>query len=440
MGGIMLYGDADIIAIDSLYSNEIERSFEEMSLSVDEIWPKMTLSPVCLFRFNGPAYLYNHPDPPSGFKKITDKLYVGKQEDLQLFGATQMVINNVLTAIVDYGAEYYLDNEEAFAELFHEMHHVYQQNYLEQFDFDNPATLLTYPENPENDAIKLYEQQTLYLLCFEEDAERFNDLLNQFYSCRLERAGIIGDYVDYEKTVENLEGPAFYCEYMFYNHLNTLTTVQKNNYNHKHFFAILNTPFYGRQSLRMRHLAAGMAMCYILDRYNDSWKVQFYSQSESLYDFFISHFKIKKTPLNISKDNVAICQYHTDQIKQQHERNYDDFMSQSGTKIILDFVNIPQFRGFDPMNAEAINDSTVLHKTLLKLTNGKGDELYLNNHKAITVFDDIIWNTKQVILFVDKDVIEITDDNITVEQPGLNLTWKGELKNYINDSCYFDCH
>ena len=82
----MLYGDADIIAIDSLYSNEIERSFEEMRLSVDEIWPKMTLSPVCLFRFNGPAYLYNHPDPPSGFKKITDKLYVGKQEDLQLFG------------------------------------------------------------------------------------------------------------------------------------------------------------------------------------------------------------------------------------------------------------------------------------------------------------------------------------------------------------------
>jgi hypothetical protein len=83
-----------------------------------------------------------------------------------LVGATQVEINGILTAIVDYGSDHYLTKDEVFAELFHELHHVYQRNHIENLEYDNPAILLTYPEDYMNDGIKLYEQTLLYKMCF----------------------------------------------------------------------------------------------------------------------------------------------------------------------------------------------------------------------------------------------------------------------------------
>lgn len=37
---------------------------------------------------------------PASFKKIDEKTYIGLQKELNLFGATQVKINGVLTAIV----------------------------------------------------------------------------------------------------------------------------------------------------------------------------------------------------------------------------------------------------------------------------------------------------------------------------------------------------
>ncbi|MCD6091407.1 MAG: hypothetical protein J7J72_07895, partial [Bacteroidales bacterium] len=242
-------GQEQLMAIDSLYLTSIDHFYKNAENAKSEIWNGMQLAPICLFRINGPALLYNHPNPPENFIWVTDKLYIGEQKELQLFGATQIDINGTLTAIVDYGLIHYSCIEEVYADLFHELHHVYQRNFIEQIGFDNPAILLTYPENHINDGIKLFEQKTLYKMCFEQDSNSFQKLVNQFYSCRLKREQIIGDYLRYEETVESMEGPAFYCEYKFYNHFAFPNKVLKDNYNQKHFLGILTTPFYGRKSL-----------------------------------------------------------------------------------------------------------------------------------------------------------------------------------------------
>ncbi len=43
----------------------------------------------------------------------------------------------------------------------------------------------------------------------------------------------------------------------------------------------------------------------------------------------------------------------------KHTKNLNQFYNQTGMMIVLNFDKSPQFRGFDPMHAEAINDSLV---------------------------------------------------------------------------------
>lgn len=425
--------------IDSLYLASIDHFYKDADNAKSEIWKGMELAPVCMFRVNGPALLYNHPNPPENFIRVTDKLYIGEQKDLQLFGATQMEINGTLTAIVDYGLIHYSCIEEVYAELFHELHHVYQLNYIKQIGFDNPAILLTYPENYINDGIKLFEQKTLYRMCFEQDSIGFQKLLNQFYNCRLKREQTIGDFLKYEETVENMEGPAFYCEYLFYNHFASFNEVLKDNYNQKHFFGILTTPFYGRNNLRQRHLAAGMAMCFILNKHFNNWQSEFYSKDLSLYDFFISRFKPQKEELEIDSICYDISKFHTHQAVLDHQVSLNKFNAQQGIKITLEFNQNPQFKGFDPMNAESINDSTVLHKTLLRLSGGENNNLFITNRNTVTIIDGEIWFVKKLILFAPEKSIIIKNNRIVVDIEGISISWTGKLKMKNENEIIFNC-
>ena len=432
-------GQEALNPIDSLYLASVDHFYKNAEVAVSEIWEGMELAPFCLFRINGPALLYNHPNPPENFIRLNDKLYLGVQKDWQLFGATQREINGTLTAIIDYGDPRYSSIEEMYAVLFHELHHAYQRNFIKQITYDNPAILLTYPENYRNDGIKLYEQKVLYKMCFAQDSADFQKLLNQFYSSRLEREEVIGDYLRYEETVENMEGPAFYCEYRFYNQFASIDEVLKDNYNQTHFFGLLTTPFYGRQSLRQRHLASGMAMCYILDNHFDSWQSEYYSGSVSLYDFFISKFKPQKEVIENDSFHFDLSKFHSQNEVLGHQLAFNEFNTQQGTKITLKFTKNPQFNGFDPMSAESINDSTVLHTTFLMLSGGEQNKLYLADKPTVTINGEEIWFVKKVIFFVPEKSMVLTDNKIVIDNSGQNISWSGKLKTNTGNEVVFVC-
>lgn len=432
-------GQINLMPIDSLYLTSINHFYNNADNAKSEIWKGMELAPICLFRVNGPALLFNHPNPPENFFRVADNTYIGKQKDLQLFGATQIEINGKLTAIVDYGLTNYSCIEEFYAELFHEMHHVYQRTFIKQIGFDNPAILLTYPENYLNDGLKLFEQKTLYKMCFTKDSIAFKRLLNQFYNSRLKRREIIGDYLRYEETVESMEGPAFYCEYRFYNHFASLNEVLKNNYNQKHFFGVLTKPFYGRNSLRKRHLAAGMAMCIILDKHFANWQTDYYSNSLTLYDFFISKFNPQKEKLEIDQSYYDLSKFHTHNEILEHEISLNKFNTQQGIKVTLKFYQKPAFKGFDPMNAESINDSTILHKTMLKLSSGDNNSLFINNKKAVTIIEQEIWFVKKAIFFAPEESILSKENRIAVNIEGISISWTGQLKMKDENEIIFNC-
>ena len=426
--------------VDSLYMNSLEDFYTIAENSMNDIWPGMKPSPVCLYRVNGPAFLYNHPDPPPSFTKITEKLYAGSQYEAGLFGSTQLDINGILTAIADYGREPHLDTQEVMAELFHEMHHAYQQKHIRELDYENMSLLITYPENAGNEAVKNYEELLLFKMCFTPDRADFVNYLGQFFSCRRRRAEITGDYMDYEKDVESLEGPAFYSEYLFYRNFSETDELQKENYIQNHFFGILNTPYYGRTGLRTRHLASGMAMCYIIDRYYDNWQEEFYGSGEKLYDFFKSKFETRVVNVDIPDIFFAVSNFYVAEEKTKHQLNYEKFNSGSGIKVSMEFNTAPSVRGFDPMNAEAVNDSIIINKTLLRLMNGD-NSLFITNTPAVTVIGDEVWTIKKLMFFVDKrSDIEYEGNKLIISHGGINVEWDADIKFERSDSVAFSCY
>lgn len=434
-------GQNVMLPIDTLYLSRIEEFYKNAEQFSNIAWPGMTLSPVCIFRKSGPAFLYNHPDPPETLKKISDNLYLGTQAELQLPGATQVKIDGVLVAINGYDSPDHSCPEEFFAELFHEMHHVYQFRNVSELKPDNPVTLLQYPENYENDALKIAEHKLLFSLCFCDDEKDFQELMGQINNIRQKRETIIGEkFIDYEKDVESLEGPAFYCQSMYYREYTTANSILKNNYIQKEFFGVLNTPYYGRDNLRYRHLASGMAMCFILDKYKQNWKNEYYSSKMKLYDYFISQFSIEKPTSPKIEIDYAISRFHTQRLIENHTKNLNQFHNQSGTKIILNFKNTPQFSGFDPMHAEAINDSVVLHSTLLKLKGSKDNGLFITNWPVITHYTDQIWYVNSVLLFVPEPDFELPDNNkITIKNENVTIHWEGTIKSRSANEISFDC-
>ena len=435
----IITAQVQLLEIDSLYLKTIDQFYSNAEKVKSEIWEDMKLAPVCMFRLNGPALLYNHPTPPANFIRLSDKLYLGEQKELQLFGGTQVEINGILTAIIDYGLVHYSSVEEVYAELFHELHHVYQREFVKDIEYDNPAILLKYPENSANDALKLFEQKTLYKMCFMRDSIYFQKLLNQFYSSRLKRKQIIGDFSKYEEKVENIEGPAFFCEYEFYNQFATFSQELKDNYNQNHFFGVLTTPYYGRNSLRNRHLAAGMAMCFILNNHFDNWQNEYYSQSLSLFEFFISKLKPQKEKLEVDSMYYDLSKFHTHQTVLAHESSLNKFNNQEGIKITLEYNEFPQFEGFDPMNAESINDSTVLHKTFLKLVKGENNKLFITNKDVVTIIGDQIWFVKKVVLFVEEEKIHSENNKITIDTEKMKVSWSGNLEFKSEKKITFIC-
>ncbi len=409
-------------AIDSVFMNSLANFSKNLETIKDSIWPDMSIGPYCIFRLNGPAFLMNHPSPPQNARLLKDKIYLLNQSDYGLFGATQTMINDVLTAHNDYGQQFYSSINQFYAELFHELHHVYQRNYVKDLKFDNPADLLTYPEDDRNFAIKQYEN-TLLLEMLSGAPEKFEQDLNLFYTCRSKREEIIGTkYLEYEKGAESMEGPAMFCEYRYLRHF-TKNIVDQEYLNHRYLYSIAE-PFYNRNTLRGKCLLTGMAQCLILSKHFKNWQSEYYSSELFLYDYFVKKMSPHKAILPDLSYEQAKAKIFTSVERQKHSLNYESFSKQSGIKLILSFKEFPEFQGFDPMHAEAINDSTILHSTLLKLAKGD-NSLNIVNYKTVSVIADQIWFVKSVEIFVPEESISFHDNKLIIsDNSAVEIKWK----------------
>jgi len=406
--------------IDSIYLNAMPRFSQNIARITSHVWPGMTIGPYAIFRIGGPVFLKNHPQPPAGSITLKDGVYEFSQSEYALLGTSQTEINHVLTAHNNYGQPQYISENQFYSEVFHELHHVYQRTVVKTVKFDDPAELLTYPEDYRNDAIRQCEDETL-LSMLQGPAVQFQENLNRFFSSRMLRQTIIGkEYLDYEKTVESCEGPATYCEYRYMKAF--ASKPQEQQYIQKRFFEMLIEPTYGRDGLRNKRLLSGMIQCLLLDRKLKNWQPEYYRSGLSLSDFFFSKFKPRQAPLPDISVYLAKAKYFTAIEKNKHSVDLESFNNQGGLKVTLLFKSPPQFRGFDPMHAEAVSDSLILHTTLLKL--GKGAN-YFNaaNERTATLVKGSIWTVKSVTFFVPDDKISLENNTLKYEGEFIQVNW-----------------
>ena len=122
-----------------------------------------------------------------------------------------------------------------------------------------------------------------------------------------------------------------------------------------------------------------------------------------------------------------------------HQLAFNEFNAQQGTKIILEFSKNPQFNGFDPMSAESINESTVLHKTFLSLSSAEQNKLYLAGKPTVTINGKEIWYVEKVIFFIPEKSISLTDNKIIIDNAEQNISWSGKLKTNTGNEVVFVC-
>ena len=413
--------DAQLLEpIDSIYLNALPRFSQNITRITNNVWPGMTIGPYAIFRIGGPVFLKNHPEPPAGAKLLKDGIYEFSQSEYALLGTSQTEINHHLTAHNNYGQPQYVSITQFYSEVFHELHHVYQRTVVKTVPFDNPAELLTYPEDYRNDATRQYEDELL-LSMLQGPPLQFQENVNHFFSSRLHRETIIGKkYLDYEKTVESCEGPATYCEYRY---MKTFaSTPQEEQYIQKRFFEMLTEPAYGRDGLRNKRLLSGMVQCLLLDQKFKNWQQEYYRSGLSLNDFFFLKFKPLQSPLPDLAVYLARAKYFTAIEQNKHSINLASFNNQGGYKITLLFQSPPEFRGFDPMHAEGVSDSLVLHTTLLKL--GKGANYFTAaNERTVTLIKGSVWTVKSVTFFVPDDKILLENNTLKYEGQHIQVNW-----------------
>jgi hypothetical protein len=420
----------NVTALDSTYLAYLAPFAKNARTLARDVWPGMKVGPFCIFRVNGPVYILNHPAPPKDARLLRDSIYTFNQADYALAGTTQTPINNHLTAHNNYAQPMYVSVNQFYAELFHELHHVYQRTAIKGLKFDNPAELLTYPEDPHNDALKQYENEALLEMLL-GPAGDFNDNLNKFYTCRVLRKAVIGEkYSNYEKSVESAEGPATYCEHAYMKKYGV--TVAEQEFIHKRFYYALVEPAFGREGLRNKHLLSGMAQCIILTRRFKNWQVEYYNSGMQLNDFFFSKLPGKQVKLPSLAAYEAKAQIFTTAEKEKHTKNLEAFNNQPGRKITLIFNTQPEFRGFDPMHAEAVNDSLIIHTTLLKL--GKGTNNFTAiNQPTLARINKQVWFVKEVTFFVPESAIKFENTILTVANKTLSVQWKYNSRKESSD-------
>jgi len=415
--------------IDGLHSNWLLEFYPLAKKLIPKIWPGMQLYPICTFRINGPIWLYNHPNPPKSFRNVENRLWVGDWKDLRLFGATPVTINGVRTAIIPYGdaprREY-----NFLAELFHEMHHVYQFNEQKQMNFPNVAFIVTYPEIPENVVLIWRENETLLKLVLADNNTDFQRDLNLFYSIRKKRREVIGDkYMDYEESEESLEGPAVYCEYKFREFMEKPTGPRDLFHISQwgKFFLPLMNQEYSRSNLRELKLMTGLCQCLILSHKKPGWKGDYYGAGLPLREFLFKNLPAQQIEVSVDSNDLNLAKYFIDLEKQTRKRKFMDFLNQEGIRVNMSFLSTPECRGIDPMNMEAIDDTTIMHNTMLKLGKGRNSVSFTAGG-ICSLIGENIWKVKSALFFVkDRKQLLTKDGYIYLDLPGQKIKWAGKI-------------
>lgn len=338
LGGMVMDGD-----ILQKMSKDI--SSERLS----KYWPSFNLTAYGIYD-DEKMLLFGHP----GYRSANPYTVIEKPS---IDADTIIMLEGYPTAIVKY--ERYPNFESLYSILAHELFHGYQHLQGEN-RFPNEVLGITYPLSLKNIELRSLERTNLYHAVFCKNNNERKRLIDQFVSIREKRKWIVPDHIEYENLVETVEGPAWYVEMKAYIDKSPLPPYSIIQHYGKNLLNNRESTQYIRKSC----YTSGLFMCLLLDHMVTSWKEEFFSSPNSLYEFFKNKLNVTSVDISEVVTTNGVFEEIVDSIRKTKEDDFNKFYHLQGYHLVIE--GDMTIVGLDPMNIVNLEDQ-FLHKNFVKL-------------------------------------------------------------------------
>ncbi|GEM_PF-374990 len=286
--------------------------------------------------------------------------------DERFIGNTAIKYEGKYIAIwnVDYDTLNDTEDIDIFsANMVHEMFHAYQYENKET-RFPKDLIMLDYPDNVQNFCLKYEENKILAKAFHESNLFLKKQLIEKFYSIRINRQQIINDMCKCEYLSETAEGMAEYVGTMALKQLSEKKYVERmQQYSeYLHNFSILQ--------LDVRKISYFIGTIFLVTAHdlgmNFSHSVS--NQDKSVFEIITDGFECINID-DLQLETVLIEKAINEKI--EYKRDFIDKFMHSPNRISTkgDFI----ISGYDPMNMIKFNNK-ILCKTFIMLTNQNTNE------------------------------------------------------------------
>lgn len=346
-----------------------ENISETINHHINSYWKDFKLVAFALYD-KEKVYLYNHPK-----FSTENKPYYTLNWNNQFNGANTLIIyEEYPTAIVNLDL-YKDDIKSIYAIVVHELFHGFQY-LLEENRFPDELLGITYPLLNENVELRNRERRCLYNAATSSSKTEKLKQLKSFISFREKRRTFIGKFMDYETSIETVEGPAFYMEAHAYSHISSNkddTIVEKYG---KHLIDDKDATLH----LRKSNYSSGLFICLLLDEFSPNWKETFFDTDKHLFALLKDAVECeidKNIQVKISEETKSLI----NMIRKNKQDIFKEFENKKGYHLFITGEIV--LNGFDPMNIVAF-ENQFLHKRFISIM--INDKVYQISQPAITYY------------------------------------------------------
>ncbi|WP_339215820.1 hypothetical protein [Solibacillus sp. FSL W8-0372] len=293
------------------------------------------------------VFLFNHP-------KYNEERYIKLVKTDEFHACTCILFEEVPTAIVDITL--YDSFEVIYSLIVHESFHVFQ-HLSEESRYPNELLGFNYPIDFNNIQLRILERKRLFEAFSSSDLFERQKKINEFITVRDKRTELFPDYVEYENSVETIEGPAFYVEYQALTDKSYHKKVIINQYaeqlldNNRSHIHIRSSCYY-----------SGLFLCLLLDDISKDWKLKFTKSNLDLYHFFKNAYTNYTSVELTIPDNTKEVSWILDNAISDKLRAFDHFNKSEGIKLIIS--GAIKLVSFDPMNITQLDRQSLHHNFL----------------------------------------------------------------------------
>lgn len=341
-----------------------------VQLKADDLWAGFKIYPYAIY--DSSNYYLVTDSKITDLESLTPTIYRGKTDE-RFVGNTAIAYDERFIAIWDAKTTGEIKSEQLTAMIIHEMFHAFQSEKGEK-RFPNELLGISYPLTVDYLMMRHRERSYLLKACTAENKTLQLKLLAQFFQLRIQRQQHLGEYLDYEKAIESVEGTAVYVEFK------ALQKLTANGTSLAEYLKGYHTISKEQLNIRLSSYNQGLLLSLIADRLLGKWQADFMKSQEYLSDFILKSLENRlNSAMTTTLDSLAVYDSNDESLLKaclhewEAERN-EIFAQFERTKKGQTILGPIKATGIDPMNI-TMKGPMVIHKNFLRIKDGEEEKV-----------------------------------------------------------------